>query len=81
MHYVVVMDINMMLVGGFGFLMTFLKRYNFSAIGFTLIVVTFVTEWTILLNGFVKLDETFTIRLTFMEYVYFKINKYTKYLF
>ena len=50
-----ILDINMMLVGGFGFLMAFVRRFTFSALGLTFIVVTFVTEWTILLQGFVEI--------------------------
>ena len=42
----------MMLIGGFGFLMAFVRRFTFSAVGLTFICVTFVTEWTILLEGF-----------------------------
>ena len=50
-----ILDINMMLVGGFGFLMAFVKRFTYSALGITFIVVTFVTEWAILLNGFIAI--------------------------
>ena len=45
----------MMLIGGFGFLMAFVRRFTFSAVGLTFICVTFVTEWTILLEGFKKI--------------------------
>ena len=65
----VIIDIHIMIIGGFGFLMTFLKRYSFSALGLTFVIVAFVTEWTILIHGFMKLDESFTIKLTFLEYV------------
>ena len=51
----VILDVNMMLIGGFGFLMAFVRRFTFSAVGLTFICVTFVTEWTILLEGFKKL--------------------------
>jgi len=47
--------VNMMLIGGFGFLMAFVRRFTFSAVGLTFICVTFVTEWTILLEGFKKI--------------------------
>jgi hypothetical protein len=61
------LDINMMLVGGFGFLMTFLKKFGFSALGLTLLVVVFCTEWSVLLWGLTKLDATFTIKIAMME--------------
>ena len=57
----------MMLLGGFGFLMTFLKRYSFSALGLTFIVVAIVTEWSILLWGFTKLEHGYTIHISFLE--------------
>lgn len=65
--YPAVLDIHMMLIGGFGFLMTFLKRYGFSALGLTMMVVVFVTEWSILLWGFTKMDASFTIHLTMLD--------------
>ena len=42
--YPLATDIYLMLLGGFGFLMTFLKRYGMSAIGFTMIVTVIVTH-------------------------------------
>jgi len=55
--YPLVLDVNMMLIGGFGFLMAFVRRFTFSAVGLTFICVTFVTEWTILLEGFKKIGQ------------------------
>ena len=66
-HFIVIIDIHMMLIGGFGFLMTFLKRYGFSSLGLTFIVVTLTTEWAILLRGFTHMDDSFTIKLTMLE--------------
>ena len=66
-HFIVIIDIHMMLIGGFGFLMTFLKRYGFSSLGLTFIVVTVTTEWAILLRGFTHMDDSFTIKLTILE--------------
>jgi ammonium transporter Rh len=37
---------------GFGFLMTFLKRYGFSAIGFNLLIAALNVQWSILCSGF-----------------------------
>ena len=65
--FTVIIDIYMMLIGGFGFLMTFLKRHGFSSLGYTFIIVTLVTEWTIIMRGFLHMDESYTIHLTFLE--------------
>ena len=63
-----VIDIHMMLIGGFGFLMTFLRRFGFSALGMTMIVTAFATEWTILIRGFTHINtENWTIELTMLE--------------
>lgn len=57
----------MMLIGGFGFLMTFLKRYGFSSLGLTFIVVTLVTEWALLVRGFTHMDHSHMIKITILE--------------
>ena len=62
-----VLDVHMMLIGGFGFLMTFLKRYGFSSVSFTMMITAIVTEWCILLQGFSKLGEDYQIKLDFMQ--------------
>jgi ammonium transporter Rh len=41
-----------MMFVGFGFLMTFLKKYAYSSIGFNFLLAAFVLEWAIILNGF-----------------------------
>lgn len=55
------MDVQMMLFLGFGFLMTFLKRFGYSALIFTMSLVVVSVEWAILVFGFVNIDETNTI--------------------
>ena len=63
------MDVFMMLLAGFGFLMTFLKRYGMSALGFTMIVTVIVTQFSIIVFGFARLDEEFVIKLAFIDIV------------
>ncbi len=63
----VIIDVHMMLIGGFGFLMNFLRRYGFSAAGFTLLIATTVTQWSILISGFLKMGPDLTISIGFLE--------------
>lgn len=42
---------------GFGFLMTFLKRYGFGSVGLNMLVAAFVLEWATLIHGFLHLSE------------------------
>jgi len=65
--YPEVLDINMMLIGGFGFLMTFLKKHGFSSLGLTIMIVVFCTEWSILLWGFTHINaQSYYINLSMM---------------
>ncbi|KAK5583836.1 hypothetical protein RB653_005438 [Dictyostelium firmibasis] len=45
-------DINIMIFFGFGFLMTFLRRYGYSALGYTFIISALVSQWSVLIFGF-----------------------------
>lgn len=40
-----------MIVVGFGFLMTFLKRYGWSSVGFNFLITGFTIQWSILVTG------------------------------
>ncbi|XP_060707488.1 ammonium transporter Rh type A-like isoform X1 [Hemiscyllium ocellatum] len=44
-------DIHVMIFVGFGFLMTFLKNYGFSSVGFNLLIAAFGLQWGILMQG------------------------------
>ena len=65
-----------MLFAGFGFLMTFLKNYGYSAICFTVMITVIITEFGILCFGISRFeDEDYTIRITMIEYVRFHLHK------
>merc|ERR1711988_966823 len=51
-YYGVYQDVHVMILVGFGFLMTFLAKYGFSAVGFNFMITAFVIQWAILTNGF-----------------------------
>ena len=40
----------MMIFVGFGFLMTFLKKYGYSAVGYNFLLATLSLQWTILVQ-------------------------------
>ncbi|TKS70093.1 C 2 FRhcg2 Rhesus blood group family type [Collichthys lucidus] len=52
-------DVHVMIFVGFGFLMTFLKRYSFGGVGFNFLVAAFGLQWALLMQGwFHSLDHT-----------------------
>lgn len=51
--YPAFMDVHSMMFVGFGFLMTFLKRYGYSSISYNFIIAAFVLEWAVLVRGFI----------------------------
>ncbi|CRK99182.1 CLUMA_CG012501, isoform A [Clunio marinus] len=50
-------DIHVMIFIGFGFLMTFLKRYGYSATGLNLFVAALCVQWAILMRGFFDMEN------------------------
>ncbi|CAH2009113.1 unnamed protein product [Acanthoscelides obtectus] len=63
MKYPLFQDIHVMLFVGFGFLMSFLKRYGFSSVGFTLLLASCIIQWAMLCQGFARLDDDYKIRM------------------
>ncbi|MGH0136615.1 UNVERIFIED_CONTAM: hypothetical protein FKN15_061861 [Acipenser sinensis] len=45
-------DVHVMIFIGFGFLMTFLKRYGFSSVGINMLLAALGLQWGILVQGF-----------------------------
>ena len=60
-------DVFMMLLGGFGYLMTFLKRYGLGALGITMIITAILTELAIIVMGLTKIDSEFVIKIGFVD--------------
>lgn len=50
-------DVHVMIFIGFGFLMTFLKKYGFGAVGHNFLVAAVAIQWAILVNGFFHLHD------------------------
>lgn len=63
-------DVSIMIFVGFGFLMTFLRKMDYSSIGFTLLVAAFSIEWTILaLFAVNKFDSHFKATTLYLSEV------------
>ena len=50
-------DVHVMIFIGFGFLMTFLKRYGFGSVGFNFLIAAVALQWAVLVNGFFHLHH------------------------
>ena len=48
-------DVHVMIFIGFGFLMTFLRKYGYSSVGLNMLIASFVIEWALLLAGMLHL--------------------------
>ncbi|XP_023030121.2 rhesus blood group-associated glycoprotein Rh50 [Leptinotarsa decemlineata] len=61
--YPIFQDVHVMIFIGFGFLMTFLKRYGYSSVGFTLLLGSIIIQWALLCQGFFELNADYKIEL------------------
>ncbi|NXI42467.1 RHAG protein, partial [Galbula dea] len=50
--YPLFQDVHVMIFVGFGFLMTFLKKYGFSSVGINMLIAAFGLQWGTLVQGF-----------------------------
>ncbi|VDD85449.1 unnamed protein product, partial [Enterobius vermicularis] len=50
--YPMFQDVHVMIFIGFGFLMTFLRRYGYSAVSINMLLSCFVIQWGIIVRGF-----------------------------
>ena len=71
-------DVHVMIFIGFGFLMTFLKRYGFSAIGLNMMISAFCIQWSMLIGGFIYFLEghsgRFPISIETLVMLYYSCN-------
>jgi len=51
-YYPMFQDVHVMMFIGFGFLMTFVKKYGFSAVGLNFVVAAFALQWGMLTTAF-----------------------------
>jgi len=67
-YYDMFIDVSVMIFIGFGFLMTFLKKYGYSAVGYNFLLSCLSVLWGILCLGFWNhvhaLDKDYRIQLT-----------------
>ncbi|RVE55727.1 hypothetical protein OJAV_G00228940 [Oryzias javanicus] len=55
--YPMFQDVHVMIFIGFGFLMTFLKKYGFSSVGINLLLAAFGLQWGLLMQGVWHMDN------------------------
>ncbi|XP_041373506.1 ammonium transporter Rh type A-like [Gigantopelta aegis] len=62
-------DVHVMIFVGFGFLMTYLKRYGFGAVGFNMLVAAFCIQWATIVRGLLhaKVTEGEKFKVTLSE--------------
>ena len=51
-YYPFFQDVHVMIFVGFGFLMTYLEKYNFNSIVYNFLIASLCIQYTILINGF-----------------------------
>ena len=54
---------------GFGFLMTFLKKYGFTSVGINMLIAAFGLQWGTLMQGFLHRGEGGKIPLNIKRYI------------
>ena len=49
--------LHLMVFIGFGLLLTFLKKYGFSAMGYNFLISALVIEWATMMQGFFEMQD------------------------
>ncbi|XP_055354446.1 ammonium transporter Rh type A-like [Paramacrobiotus metropolitanus] len=64
-YYPMFQDVHVMMFIGFGYLMTFLRKYGYSSLGINFLLAAFVIQWATLMRGFLHMEGmSFKIDLT-----------------
>ncbi|CAH3195186.1 unnamed protein product [Porites evermanni] len=50
-YYPMFQDVHVMIYIGFGFLMTFLKKYGYGAVGYNFFIAALITQWGTIISG------------------------------
>ncbi|CAD5113067.1 DgyrCDS2262 [Dimorphilus gyrociliatus] len=61
--YPMFQDVHVMMFIGFGFLMTFLKKYGFGAVGLNFLISAFTIQWATIFHGLFLLEGHDTVEL------------------
>ncbi|XP_043860572.1 ammonium transporter Rh type A [Dromiciops gliroides] len=59
--YPLFQDVHVMIFTGFGFLMTFLKKYGFSSVGINLLIAALGLQWGTFMQGILHYHQKFSI--------------------
>ncbi|XP_038655871.1 ammonium transporter Rh type A-like [Scyliorhinus canicula] len=62
-------DVHVMIFVGFGFLMTFLKKYGFSSVGFNLLIAAFGLQWGTLMQGWLHHSDDGKIKVNIFSLI------------
>ncbi|XP_059837619.1 ammonium transporter Rh type A-like [Hypanus sabinus] len=62
-------DVHVMIFLGIGFLMTFLKRYGFSSVGFNLLIAAFGLQWGTLMQGWLHNGHHGEIKINILNII------------
>jgi len=70
--YPMFQDVHVMMLVGFGFLMTFLKRHGFGSVGFNFLLTSYIIQWALLVNGWFSMigGENSAIQLSLESFLH-----------
>ncbi|KAI1897700.1 hypothetical protein AGOR_G00085980 [Albula goreensis] len=67
--YPMFQDVHVMIFIGFGFLMTFLKRYGFSSVGINMLLAGFGLQWGMLMQGLWHLNPEGKFKVNMLKMI------------